>query len=209
MTIGVWKLCIAIAIGAPILTSCAIPARDPPVEEWIRLEFVVDQKFRLTLAVPPTEALVNRWPSGYVLSDLQEGTHLFSASYDLEQRWNPELLLTRIRVSTFRVAATANPSAGLTFEDIKREVYLSERNANWRYRFEGEQIFSGEPWMHIDLMGGIREGVSFVRPVIDRYALLVIMSVSGGDSSETRLYRRRVKTLEQVVETVQITTDFD
>ena len=193
-------------LSLALLSSCA-SNKDAPVGQWIEMEFVIDGRVDIKLAVPPGKAEPELLGPQFVSTSIESFPTLFFASYDPGWGRNRGLLLTRFASSITRIQRKSSKESPLSTEDIKNDVYLARDDAIKKFDIVGEVLFNDRPWLRVNLIGGYRRGISYATLVDGGYVLILGMSIFGEESDQTNLFPVRHETLKKIVNSVRITTE--
>lgn len=190
-----------------VLLNCCTVQKDAPLEQWFELEFIVDGKVDIQLAVPPAKAAEQLFEPQFITSSLDSFERLFIADYDPGWGRDRDLLLTRFASNIRRVDLGLSNSSDLSLEYIENNVYLANPKASELFEIVGEVTFNERAWLHVNLIGGFQKGISYATVVNGEYILLVSVSIYGEDSDKTNLFTVRHETLKKIVNSVRVSTD--
>jgi len=189
-----------------LLNGCAVQ-KDAPMEQWFELEFIVDGKVDIQLAVPPAKAEEQLFEPQFITSSLDSYERLFIADYDPGWGRDRDLLLSGFASNIRRVDLGLSNSSDLSLEYIKNNEYLARPNASELFEIVGEVTFNERAWLHVNLIGGNQKGISYATVVNGEYILLISVSIYGEGSDKTNLFSIRHETLKKIVNSVRISTE--
>jgi hypothetical protein len=189
------------------LFNCSFSQREAPVDQWHQMDFVIDGKAGIKMIAPPAKSDPSLFEPQFISTSSESIERMFVAHYDPGWGRDRDLLLTRIVASITRLDRNEKDGSQLSLEDIKNDVYLASDDTGKRFEIIGEVKVNDKSWLHINLIGGSRQGVSYSTIVDGGYALMVTMSVYGDKADQSRLYQTRHETLRTIVNSVSIYTE--
>lgn len=186
------------------LLNCSSFQREPTVEKWPELHFIVDGKVEIQFRVPPAKAEAELFEPQFISTVIDPIQRMAIASYDPGSWSNRGLLLTNIAGTIFRLEPNQDQDNSLTLEDLKDDIYLSHEDAAKHFDIAGEYTFNDRRWLRVNLIGSYRRGISYGTIVGKHYALVLSVTLFGEESDKTRLFQTRHETLKEVIGTAKI-----
>lgn len=201
--------CKTILSCLPVLMqiACSSVSEKTEMRDWIELSFLVDGAIDIQLKVPPEKNRKGTDRMQFIGTKDDSSARLFIAGYDPGRGKYRDISMIHILGVVVRVERENDDGTNLSHEDIQNEIYMSRPNAAETFEFIGEQVFTGQSWLRINLIGGTqRKGVSYALSLNKNYALILTMYMYGEESNKTRLFKKRQETLEQILATVKVST---
>jgi len=183
--------------------SCSSTQKEPQIDEWPELHFIVDGRFEVQFRVPPAKAKAELFEPQFISTVPDPTQRMVFASYDPGSGSNRGILLTSIAATVFRLEPSEVQETPRTLEDIKKHIYLSRSDAAKEFDIAEELTVNDRQWARINLIGGYRRGISYATVVGDHYAFVLSVSLFGEDADKSRLFQTRHETLRQIIKTAQ------
>lgn len=187
-----------------VILSCCASQKDAPMEQWLKMEMLIDGQMDVQLLFPPAKIKAELLEPQFVSTVPDPIQTVLFASYDPGWGRDRDLLLTRITATIVRIEKRLDYDSSFSLEDIKNEVYLSRDDASKEFEIVGDVVLNGRPWLRVNLISGYRRGISYSTIIGGRYALIVSMSMYGEDSDQKSLFSTRHDTLRKVVNSVKV-----
>ena len=198
-TIVMCFLCLA-------FLSCCASQRDAPINQWLKMDYIVDGRVDIQFIVPPAKAGEELFEPQFISTVPDPIQSILFASYDPGSWGNRGLLLTRITSTIIRIEREFNDEPTPSLDYIKNDIYLARDDAKKKFDIVGEVKFDNYSWLRVNLIGGYRRGISYSTLVGDDFVLILSLSVYGEESDKTSLFRTRHETLKKVINSVKIST---
>ena len=186
--------------------NCCASQRDAPINQWLKMDYIVDGRADIQFLVPPAKAGEELFEPQFISTVPDPIQSMLYASYDPGSWGNRGLLLTSITSTIFRIEPKLNEESTPSLDYIKNYIYLSRADAQNEFDIVGQVKFENYSWLRVNLISGYRRGISYSTLIGDDYVLILTMSMYGEESDKTGLFRARHETLKKVVNSVKIST---
>jgi hypothetical protein len=198
---------ITVCLFCLLLANCSTLQREPPVEQWPELQFIIDGKVEIRFVVPPAKAEAELFEPQFISTSSELTQTMLFASYDPGWGKNRGLLLTSITSTIIRIEQklASNPLPSLEY--IKNDIYLSRDDAAREFEIVGEVAFNDQPWLRVNLISGYRRGISYSTIIGGEYVHILSMSMFGENSDEKKLFQTRHDTLRSVINSTRMTIE--
>lgn len=213
----------ALLIVALLQVACSsLPPWENP-EDWIGFTYVVDGEFEVRVRVPPAEHDKGIEDIQFVATGDEPVTVLLRAGYDPGWGRNRGLLLTDISVRV-RPVQTRTAGGPETMQDVREQLYGEASPDPARYAYEGIRRLGGRDWLRVRLVeeefhaidpveptspedaqafSWAPPGMRYATPLGGHLVLELDMTMDGKDA-DSRLFKRREQTLEEIARTVEV-----
>lgn len=204
---GTWFPIPLLGLLFLVQIACSSTTEITDMTRWSELNFLVDGIIDIQLRVPLEENGKAPEKMQFIGTKYNSRERMFIEAYDQGTGEYRELLMTHIMGVVVRVERKNMDGTNLSHKDIEKYIYLSRPNAAEEFEIVGEHLIAGRTWLRINLVGGTQKrGASFALPIDKNYVFILTMYMYGENADETRLYQKRMETLERVLTTVQVST---
>jgi hypothetical protein len=185
-----------------VLSGCSSATINDDTSTWNELTYVVNASVEVQIKLPPAKMEAELQDTQFVVTKNSPATRLFIASYDPGWGSDRDLLLTTFSAYIFQLEREGDEQA-VTLDEFKSRVLFTNKKAARGFNTIGVETHSNREWLKNRLKGK-QHGVTFSTVIDDDLVLHIIMTMYGKDANQTKLFEKRLETIEKLLSTVKI-----